>query len=61
MAGLVALELRIGTEIDVVFDPSLADLRAAGRRFDYVLGLERQGFSRDDLERWFPGATVLLV
>ena len=61
MAGLVALELLIGTEIDVVFDPSLADLRAAGRRFDYVLGLERQGFSRDDLERWFPGATVLLV
>ena len=61
MAGLVALELRVGTAVDVVHDPALAGLRAAGRRFDYVLGLDRGGLSRADLERWFPGATVVLV
>ncbi len=68
MAGLVAVEHRLTGRAPIAEAPGLDAIRAAGGRFDLVIGahpdrapLAADPYTPADLEAWFSGARVNLV
>jgi hypothetical protein len=64
LAGLVGVGLGVVGDVRILVDPDLSESRSAPGGFSHLFGLRREKggrFSADELQGWFPTATVVLV